>query len=869
MTETTTISDTAASTFFSCDLVEGARQHLRFLQHLHMAGVTLQAVTPVQLHRYLHQWLPLLVTAVNTTAGQLPKNNSNNNNNNNNQTKTNNDNNVSQTMIPPPDVAWLWHCHRLAPAKYESYMQQRFGQVLSANPPFVFQQQEVDQEGDIDSATTLMKGFSREQAAATRCAWEEAYPTTPFFLETGGDDNDDDGGDDKTSSASHHCKNDTPCSSSSSSSSSSSHATYYCNNDTQQELHGFDLVASGAVQANFLWQVSGPRFLNDNNDNDNDNDSFLHQAVDKYYKFLSLVVPDNEDSHKSHLPLVPTYQIDLMWHTHILFSPDVYQKDCMRIRGAPFHHDDSLNDRTPGATLDQAFHKTCELWEQTYGEPYPVAGGMYRGEPPSVYFDTNVWTPQLTYDGGDQVVTTAIRLAGSSSSGTNVNNNNNLWEYQDDNGFWQAFRGDHQSMIENVYQQYNTQQRPSTSVEIKAGNWRYLVDIIALTQTNIEHKNRKQRTIRRNLEGIWEYCNDNNTWEAYDEHNQKLLEDTYQKLLMPPPSPTVQIQTDQWRYEINLQTMMQTNIEHVSRKQRPIRRQGGIDAAVAGGARAATGATTAIWEFLGDSGWEAYNSLHQEALENAYQRQLGGSGAALKQINLKINQSLYAVDLVAMTQTNLTHLNHKTRSVQRRIAPAAPMPVITPWKLPSYGGMFIPARPKSRVRNVNSNERMDNFIFGRGSIGDGFYSIETIDAYKILYLRLCKRAAYARSQVDWYDCTHCLCLGCTPTSANIREKAELESQWEELEYMKAFVAARLNGPGPDWNPEMSKIQQHLSRPITDRYRNDTSYAGGCGGYYPYFFYTGNYCADAGGCGGGTGGCGAGCGGGACGGGGCG
>jgi hypothetical protein len=83
--------------------------------------------------------------------------------------------------------------------------------------------------------------------------------------------------------------------------------------DWSKKLYGYDLIASAACQASFLWQVSGPRFSDDD---------FLKKGINEYYKFL-LLKGDGKL-----LPLVPTYQIDLMWHTHILINCRQYIEDC-------------------------------------------------------------------------------------------------------------------------------------------------------------------------------------------------------------------------------------------------------------------------------------------------------------------------------------------------------------------------------------------------------------------------------------------------------------------------------------------------------------------------------------------------------------
>lgn len=258
-------------------------------------------------------------------------------------------------MVPPADIAWLWHCHRLAPEDYSRYCEDRFSKpALEANPPFTLAEAEPDSN----------------RVAATQALWDKLYPKGPFFLEK----NDDE-------------------------------ATVYPSRIARDLAE--ELLASTKAQAAFLWQVSGPHFQDID---------FLEQGVENYLKFLKLKPSDG-------LPIVPTYQIDLIWHTHILVSLSAYQQDCLTIRGVSLHHDDSLNDRTPGAKLDVAFQATAKLWTEQYGEAYLVEGGMYRGEPPLAFYDYESWTPDDGADGGDQIKLLAVQgiSAGASSKAKEVN----------------------------------------------------------------------------------------------------------------------------------------------------------------------------------------------------------------------------------------------------------------------------------------------------------------------------------------------------------------------------------------------------------------------------------------------------------------
>ena len=160
--------------------------------------------------------------------------------------------------------------------------------------------------------------------------------------------------------------------------------------DSDTCLDGFDVVDSCDRQASFLWQVSGPNFHND---------AFLRQGVENYMKFVRLMgttvkagtndsdiigtdsdTDNSTDSKKQKKVrpqfIVPTYQIDLMWHTHMLFSIAKYHEDNIRLNGCTLEHDDSLNDRSEGGKLDTNFQATRKLWRDIYGVEYKVPGGM-------------------------------------------------------------------------------------------------------------------------------------------------------------------------------------------------------------------------------------------------------------------------------------------------------------------------------------------------------------------------------------------------------------------------------------------------------------------------------------------------------------
>ena len=136
----------------------------------------------------------------------------------------------NEPLVPPLDIAWVWHCHRLAPDAYERACMSRFGRLLD-NPEAAFQFQSEQQ--------------TEEGEDSTRRLWEERYPEEPFFIPL-------------DPSPGHDEKN------------------------TEHDgiIEGFDVAGSAERQATFLWQVSGPRYREE---------AFLQEAVLNYGRFLRLM----------------------------------------------------------------------------------------------------------------------------------------------------------------------------------------------------------------------------------------------------------------------------------------------------------------------------------------------------------------------------------------------------------------------------------------------------------------------------------------------------------------------------------------------------------------------------------------------------
>ncbi|CAD5319224.1 unnamed protein product [Arabidopsis thaliana] len=132
----------------------------------------------------------------------------------------------------------------------------------------------------------------------------------------------------------------------------------------------YDLVSAVKRQSPFYYQVSRSHV---------NSDIFLQEAVARYKGFLYLIKMNRERSLKRFC--VPTYDVDLIWHTHQL-HPVSYCDDMVKLIGKVLEHDDTDSDRGKGKKLDTGFSKTTAQWEETFGTRYWKAGAMHRGKTP-------------------------------------------------------------------------------------------------------------------------------------------------------------------------------------------------------------------------------------------------------------------------------------------------------------------------------------------------------------------------------------------------------------------------------------------------------------------------------------------------------
>ncbi|KAB5524427.1 hypothetical protein DKX38_022176 [Salix brachista] len=257
-------------------------------------------------------------------------------------------------LVVPLDCEWIWHCHRLNPLRYKSDCVELYGKIL-----------------DYSDVVSSVKGVCKKQ---TEEIWNRFYPDERYDFDLAFSE----AVNEKISTL-EKCTNYDLVSAVKRQS-----PFFYQGCMTSQKLH-IMTVTDGAFHE--LSEVSRPHM---------NSDIFLQEAIARYKGFLHIIKRNWEKSINCFC--VPTYDIDLIWHTHQL-HPVSYCKDVSQALGRVLTHDDMDSDRSKGRKLDVGFSGTTRHWEETFGRRYWKAGAMYRGSDPSplttIPFQSNILSKEL------------------------------------------------------------------------------------------------------------------------------------------------------------------------------------------------------------------------------------------------------------------------------------------------------------------------------------------------------------------------------------------------------------------------------------------------------------------------------------------
>jgi len=222
---------------------EAMQQHKAFLRLVHSSlgdHLYIGKALPVAIGRYVRLWLPLVAEQCDHVSG-------------------------TNTLVPPIDIAWIWHLHRLAPQHYARYCTTRFGRILEPGKAGIFT---LQRDGYAQTTAEM-----EELALITQRLWSKKYGSESFFADAKHDGKVLKGEIDPLSKQTTlHAEVKIAC------------------NQVQEELgFDYDVGACSSRQRTFLWQISQPAFEGAEHGDSEDVDAFYSSAKQRYLMFLKLM----------------------------------------------------------------------------------------------------------------------------------------------------------------------------------------------------------------------------------------------------------------------------------------------------------------------------------------------------------------------------------------------------------------------------------------------------------------------------------------------------------------------------------------------------------------------------------------------------
>ena len=221
-----------------------------------------------------------------------------------------------ENLIPPLDIAYVWHVHRLAPLIYSKFSRQHFHKILNSVSPFAFQtNKSTSTSSSSNNATSII--ISEAARLRTRLLWKQHTNNAPFFLSS---------------------NTTTPV--------------------IKLFVGEYDVASAARRQSAFYKKISLPIYSSN---------EFLTFSIKQYEHFLLLI----KESRRRGIPSasVPSVSIDLVWHTHQLLSTTTYVQETSNIlEGRPLNHDDNLEAKQSTDETSQQWETTKDLWFEMFGK---------------------------------------------------------------------------------------------------------------------------------------------------------------------------------------------------------------------------------------------------------------------------------------------------------------------------------------------------------------------------------------------------------------------------------------------------------------------------------------------------------------------
>ncbi|GBE89583.1 hypothetical protein SCP_1602460 [Sparassis crispa] len=138
---------------------------------------------------------------------------------------------------------------------------------------------------------------------------------------------------------------------------------------TDDRPFSIDLVGAVVRQGAFIDKMHEFGWTKPGYFDSGEDELVLVHATARYHAFLDLM------NTSPSLSLLPTLDIDLVWHSHQLMGSR-YEKDCMQYVRRYVDHDDTVKENKLAMSLET----TCRAWQGRFNIPYMYCGCPLPGE---------------------------------------------------------------------------------------------------------------------------------------------------------------------------------------------------------------------------------------------------------------------------------------------------------------------------------------------------------------------------------------------------------------------------------------------------------------------------------------------------------
>lgn len=91
-------------------------------------------------------------------------------------------------------------------------------------------------------------------------------------------------------------------------------------------------------------------------------EDFASRVIEEYRRFCFLAI------HAGH-PVTPSDAVDQVWHLHLSYSRDYWERFCPEILQKPLHHGPTQGGEEEGEKYREWYEKTLESYARFFGEP--------------------------------------------------------------------------------------------------------------------------------------------------------------------------------------------------------------------------------------------------------------------------------------------------------------------------------------------------------------------------------------------------------------------------------------------------------------------------------------------------------------------